>query len=112
VALPVVAAISKLEVAIWSNEVVQEAKEAQVMAEQFWEISVNAETIRRYWASVSQPKHRTTLCVLLWTAPKELHGGDFMAQWIKISDNYSEAVVCQKGLLIADEALDKVAQWG
>ena len=62
---------------MWCSEVRQEAKEAQVVAEQFWATTVTQKTVRRFWSSISQPKQRTMICVLLWTARKELHAGEF-----------------------------------
>jgi hypothetical protein len=44
---------------MWCSEVRQEAKEAQVVAEQFWATTVTQKTVRRFWSSISQPKQRT-----------------------------------------------------
>jgi len=41
-----------------------------------WQEAVNEGSVRRYWLSIAKPKHRTTICVLLWTARKEFHGGE------------------------------------
>jgi hypothetical protein len=41
----------------------------------------------------------------------KIDGNKQLTQWMETTDNYSQAVVCQKGLLIVSEALDKVARW-
>jgi hypothetical protein len=60
------------------------------------------------FGDLPNPLHESAQTVFLQGT---IDGENRLARWIKATDNYSEAVVCQKGLLIVDESLDKVAQW-
>jgi hypothetical protein len=63
-----------------SSEMRQEMEAAEAASQQFWKSTITRETILRFWLSVSEHEHRTMICVLLWTARQEFHGGEARAR--------------------------------